>query len=507
MMLFESIGHRTSRLCNEPRETVNRQPHVVRPSTAHGRGISFKLNHNAHQWSLSRILYMLLSSHVFLSCFYISTVSGRDIVVQNPDVLPHEYDNTTSYLDPGILGTVSSNMSGYRSVVYYVNWAIYGRNYHPQDLPADKITHVLYSFANVRPESGEVYLSDTYSDLEKHYPNDRWDEAGKNVYGCVKQLYLLKKKNRNLKTLLSIGGWTYSKNFPQPASTEAGRQRFAETATKLMLDLGFDGLDIDWEYPQNDDEARNFVALLKVTRDVLNRVAANRKFLLTIAVPAGPDNFRKLRFQEMTPLLDFYNLMAYDYTGSWGTEAGHQANIRQSNSNPKATPFSTQAAIDYYTQTGKVPTDKIVLGMPLYGRAFTNTDGPGATYQGVGQGSWENGIWDYKVLPQAGAKEHIDSIANGGSGASWSYDTGRRVMVSYDTVPMVEEKTKYIVDNKLGGAMWWEASGDRKGTKADGSLISTFVEGVTAQRLEKANNVLDYPESQYDNLKAKFGDE
>jgi chitinase len=209
----------------------------------------------------------------------------------------------------------------------------------------------------------------------------------------------------------------------------------------------------------------------------------------------------------MTPVLDFYNLMAYDFAGSWDSKAGHQANIVPSNSNPTSTPFSADAALNHYINVGGVPPSKIVMGMPLYGRTFEQTDGPGAPFSGVGQGSWENGVWDYKALPRPGADEQFDAE----TGASWCYDGESRTMVSYDSPYMAEVKADYIRQRGLGGGMWWESSGD-KGDKeanpADGSLIGIFVDRVGGEEaLDQSENALHYPESKYDNVQSCFPDE
>ncbi|KAM7222664.1 glycoside hydrolase [Rhypophila decipiens] len=387
-----------------------------------------------------------------------------------------------------------SGASGLANMVYFTNWGIYGRDYQPSQLPVSQITHVLYSFAKVNP-NGEVYTSDSYADLEKHYPSDSWNDVGKNAYGCVKQLYALKKTNRHLKTLLSIGGWTYSATFPAAASTAESRALFAKTSVALLKDWGLDGLDIDWEYPANPTEAADFVLLLKAVRAELDaysaRSANGYHFLLTIASPAGPEKYNTMQLREMSQILDSFNLMAYDFSGSWDTNSGHQANLYPSKSNPKSTPFSTDKAVQDYILAG-VPPSKIVLGMPIYGRAFEQTSGIGQPFNGIGPGSWENGIWDYKVLPKAGSTVLYDAEA----GASYSYDAGSKTIISFDTVDMVQKKVDYLKSVKLGGSMFWEASGDKIGSE---SLLQASFERLGG--IDRSSNLLRYPESQYENIR------
>ncbi len=291
----------------------------------------------------------------------------------------------------------------------------------------------------------------------------------------------------------------------------------------LLMMNDRDGLDIDWEYPKDATEAEHLVLLLRETRLALDHAASKYPaypsylsdfttpysyagrmphFLLTIACPAGPSNCHWLRLAEMDRYLDFWNMMCYDYVGSWDSRAGHQANLHPSRDNPASTPFSTNAAVDYYLNHG-VKSEKIVLGMPMYGRAFENTEGPGKGFQGTGEGSWENGVWDYKALPRAGAKVEEDL---NGIGASWSFDRKKGTMVTYDTVGMVERKADAVREWRLGGGMWWESSGDKK--FGEGSLLEAFVKksgGV--ERLDGTENELRYPESKYTNLRNGFPDE
>ncbi|KAK0731812.1 glycoside hydrolase superfamily [Lasiosphaeris hirsuta] len=385
--------------------------------------------------------------------------------------------------------------STYRNSLYFTNWGIYGANYQPQQIPAGQVSHILYAFADIASD-GEVKSSDAYADFQKRYETDSWNDQGNNAYGCIKQLFLLKKKNRQLKVLLSIGGWTYSPKFPPVAATEAGRLKFAQSAVKLVQDWGFDGIDIDWEYPVNAAEAQHFVLLLQAVRQALDSLAAQHspgyRFLITIAAPAGSSHYNVMDLAGMDPYIDAWHLMAYDYAGSWDSTSGHQSNLYANGANPQSTKFSTEQAVRDYLARG-IPASKIVLGMPLYGRSFEATTGIGQPYNGIGAGSIQSGVWLYRDLPRPGAQEAFDDVAQ----ASYSYDPATKELISYDTVTSAVAKARYLVGRGLGGAVFWEASGDKTGSS---SLVGTLAGQMG--RLDPTENLLSFPASQYDNIRA-----
>ncbi len=132
--------------------------------------------------------------------------------------------------------------------------------------------------------------------------------------------------------------------------------------------------------------------------------------------------------------------------------------------------------------------------MPLYGRAFEATTLPvGSPYTGIGPGTWEAGVYDYKALPRSNATEYYDPEA----GASYSFDASSGELVSYDTVDSAVKKADWLVKRELGGAMWWDASSDKTGS---GSIIGAVTESL--ETMEQSMNWLAYNVSVYANIAA-----
>ncbi|KAL7807211.1 family 18 glycoside hydrolase [Trichoderma gracile] len=388
-----------------------------------------------------------------------------------------------------------------KNVVYYADWSIYDAAFLPQQLPAEDITHLLYAFAGIEPD-GSVVSMDPWADEEKMLSipggsgrNDTQD--ANDVHGAVEQVFLLKKRHRHMKTLLSIGGWNMSQSgkFEPVLGTTEGRIRFAKTAVNLLANWGLDGIDIDYEYPINEREAVGFVDLLRECRKALDEYASHHNqryhYLLTAAVSAAQQHYKWLDMPAIDQYLDAWHLMAYDYAGSWDDQSGDQSNVFHDATNPNRTRANSDQAVNDYVAAGVSP-DKIILGIPLYGRSFMNTDGPGRPYEGVGEGSIEKGVWLYRDLPRPGSVVNVnrDIIA------AYSYDNATRELVTYDNLETTALKAEYLGKKGLGGAVFWEASGDRSG---DESLVKAVARKMVY--LDNSYNMLSYPQSQFSNIR------
>lgn len=360
-----------------------------------------------------------------------------------------------------------------RIVGYFVEWGVYQRNYHIADVPADKLTHLNYAFAKI--VDGECVLFDRYAAIEKAYPNDKAD--GKDLRGNFHQLHLLKKKHPHLKTLISVGGWTLSGPFSDIAMTNESRTKFAKSCVAFIKQYGFDGVDIDWEYPvgggmegnkNRKEDKSNYTLLLAELRKQLEEAGKAEKvhYLLTIAAPCGPKIIGNLEIDKVHSHLDCMNLMAYDFHGSWDAVTNFNAPLYPVKDDPAQDEMSRKLNIDSAVKVfldAGVPSEKLVLGVPFYGRGWKGAkdanNGLFQTKTGIPKGTWEDGVFDYKDLAAnylGKFKRHWNDEAK----VPWLFDPKAGTMISYDDSQSMKLKAAYARDKKLGGVMCWEMSAD-----------------------------------------------
>ncbi|QRV80966.1 chitinase [Ceratobasidium sp. AG-Ba] len=434
-----------------------------------------------------------------LSCAFSLTTT-----VVSATQVTHRPDNYLSKLEPNSDFHIklerpppacSQSKGGKVNMGYYVNWAIYARKFTPLDMDISSLTHIYYALADTDPTTGKAILSDLWADQQIPYPGDNTTAPGNNLYGNLKQLYLLKKKKRSLKTILSFGGWTFSQaGHWDFAMNKTSRATFVQSAIQLLEDNGFDGMNIDWEYP-NATQAEYFVSLLKETRAGLDEYAKKKgddiPYELTIAVPAGAANYQHLLVHEMNKYVTSWNLMAYDYSGPWSPVSDYLDNVYGG----AYSGVSTDASAKWYLENG-ASREKFVIGMPCYGRGFENTDGIFQTFNGSGPGTWQAGLYDYKALPFPNATVYND-LQNI---SSYSYDPVKKELIAYDTPKIASLKAQWVVDNNFAGGLFWELSADKNGTD---SLV--WNAATAMENLDNTLNHLNFPGSQFDNIRSGMG--
>lgn len=351
---------------------------------------------------------------------------------------------------------------GQRLVGYYTSWATYDRDVQVATLRGDLLTHLNYAFVNVAAD-GECILGDPYADIEKVFPGDNTEPGA--LHGNFNQLLQLKERFPHLKTLLSVGGYTWSESFSALAMTAEGRARFASSCADLMETYGFDGLDVDWEYPGGGGLApgqpadrENFTLLLREVRAELDR---RGDYLLTIAASASQSGLEHLEVEAISAELDWINIMAYDYHGSWETVTGLNAPLGAAAGDPNPL-FNVTASVDAWIEAG-APPGKLNLGVPMYGRSWAGVaatnDGLFASATGAGPDSWEDGVVDWKDL----AANYLPSMTRHWSDQAqtpWLYDPASGVMITYDDAESLRAKVALAQSRGLGGVMAWDLTSD-----------------------------------------------
>ncbi|MEC8321680.1 MAG: glycosyl hydrolase family 18 protein [Planctomycetota bacterium] len=380
-----------------------------------------------------------------------------------------------------------------RVVAYYIEWGTYGRDYQPADIPWESITHLNYAFADIGPD-GRVTLFDTFAAIEKTFPGDTWDQP---IRGLINQInFVHKPQHPHVRTLISVGGWTLSGRFSDVALTEASREVFAESAVDFIRTYGFDGVDVDWEYPvegglasntYRPEDGVNYTLLLQELRDQLDVAGEEdgRYYELSIAAPAGFDKIRHLECDRLGEILDFINVMTYDLRGAWDlSKAGHHAPLFANPAEPGSPEIREKYTVDWslqeYLRQG-VPASKLVMGVPMYGRGWgglgTVADGGlFAPASSVPPGTWDDwssgatGVDDYDAAGTA--NEGIVQFLAGGdyqrfwddaSKVPYLYSSTRHGghFISYEDAESMEHKLDYIDEHALGGVMYWEITADR----------------------------------------------
>ncbi|CAB0030491.1 unnamed protein product, partial [Trichogramma brassicae] len=302
-------------------------------------------------------------------------------------------------------------------------------------------THLIYAFIKASP-SGEVQAFDPWQDL-------------------------LKAQNPQLKTLLAIGGWNAASSYFAPAvSTPQTRKRFVDNLLKFVKRYGFDGLDLDWEYPGRSDrgstpkDVNNFVQLCKELRERFDR----ENLLLSAAV-AAPEAAAKQSYNipEISKYLHFINIMAYDFHGAFDGKTGINAPLypgsweqgvqRQNN---------VDAAIRFWLNAG-APAEKLILGVPFYGRTFTVSSqskeiGVPATAGQRGPYTGEDGFMGYNEICEKLKNDKWEARFQEEQRVPYAYKGNQ--WVGYDDVNSLAEKVSYAEKHGLGGMMVWSIETD-----------------------------------------------
>ena len=395
-------------------------------------------------------------NRLFFLFFAIQQLSATE--QQCPSPLPQEYQSIKA-------GNVVS--------AYFGNWDVYGANHYQIDriaAVADKLTHLTYGFFKPDDVHGTCKPHDIWADV------GAYEGYQSKVGGNFAKMLELKKQFPHLKILLSVGGGTYNKNFANIAKDSEKLMKFAQSCVDrldfydhpflmddqfksinhLTYEGLFDGLDLDWEFapssvtPEISQAYTQFIAELRRLLD-LRKQNTGQESLLTVALQVTPKIYNNLNLSEVAKNISWFNVMAYDFYGSSSGQIGFNAPLCG-----KISKYSVDGALHNIMHVGVSP-DKMVLGVPLYGYVYENTDGYNAYIDKKNKiKTITYHVIKSKYIDNPSYKKSWDSKA----GVPSLHSQQDRIFISYDDQQSLVEKAQLAKNKRLQGIVLWRLSGD-----------------------------------------------
>ncbi len=363
--------------------------------------------------------------------------------------------------------TKSGQEKAYNVVAYVAGY----RDFDFTKIDVSGITHINYAFGNIR--NGKAVFDTTKIDGKNLTPND------------LKQLIGLKTKNPKLKVLISIGGWSWSGAFSDVALTAESRDVFARSCATLVKKYNLDGIDLDWEYPNQSgagnthrpEDVHNFTLMLEAVRAELDKAGTDKHYLLTIATGADKTYVENTELGELGKCLDFINIMTYDFYNGWHNTNGHHSNLHPS-ANPELDMNSVVNAVNLHINAG-FPAQKLNLGIPFYGRIWKGVEAQNNKIlfnkaKTVGMGI------DYKDfcknINANGFTRYWDDTAK----APYLWNPAEKTFISYEDETSIALKIDYLKQRGLAGVMFWEYCADQ-----EEKLLNAVVSDIHKEKVQK----------------------
>ena len=359
------------------------------------------------------------------------------------------------------------------------------KDYQPENLPLDKLTHIIFSFTKV-------------IDGEMKFRNEASGEQ-------LRMLVAQKENHPHLKVMIACGGWG-ADGFSDMALTEESRQKFVKSAIAFIEAYQLDGLDVDWEYPgipaadtkNRVEDKRNFTLLMKALREQMNTLG--REQTLTFASAGWEPYYNHIEVGEVMKYADYMNIMTYDQFVGNSPYTGHhtplglitlddvsaypiieffQREERKAEARDfKPGPSSVEKIVDYCIAQGVRP-EQMVVGGAFYGRAWKGVppenNGLYQPNQGAHIGWCPYGRIRSEFENKNGYQRHWDPVAK----APYLYNPADSIFISYDDPTSMKLKTEYAIQKKLGGIMFWQLGND---TKEENSLVDAIYEAARPAR-------------------------